>query len=170
MLVTGGWYGIGAAVARELAGLGACIGLVGRNEDKLRRMCNELQQNGAEVAYYVCDIRHEETVVTTVEHLIERFGRLDGLVNNAGGQFFSPAAQISANGCDAVVRNNLLGGFPSMVPPGRLGTEAEVSAAITFLLSPAAAFISGAVIQIDGAAPNRRSHWPVDNAGSTEAL
>jgi citronellol/citronellal dehydrogenase len=45
------------------------------------------------------------------------------------------------------------------VPAGRLGTESEVSAAIVFLLSEAAAFISGACLRIDGAAPNARRHW-----------
>jgi citronellol/citronellal dehydrogenase len=46
------------------------------------------------------------------------------------------------------------------VPLGRLATEAEISAAIVFLLSPAAAFISGTTLRVDGAAPNFKNHWP----------
>ena len=51
--------------------------------------------------------------------------------------------------------------LPSHVPAGRLGTEAEVSAAVVFLLSEAASFISGSCLRIDGAAPNARRHWPI---------
>jgi citronellol/citronellal dehydrogenase len=53
----------------------------------------------------------------------------------------------------------LIQSLPKHVPAGRLGTESEVSAAIVFLLSEAASFISGACLRIDGAAPNARRHW-----------
>jgi citronellol/citronellal dehydrogenase len=55
----------------------------------------------------------------------------------------------------------LIQSLPKHLPAGRLGTESEVSAAIVFLLSEAAAFISGACLRIDGAAPNSRRHWPI---------
>jgi citronellol/citronellal dehydrogenase len=62
-------------------------------------------------------------------------------------------------------------GMQALVPLRRLGTESEVSAAIVFLLSPAAAFISGACLRIDGAAPNAKRIWPeVGTGGSTEAF
>jgi len=62
-------------------------------------------------------------------------------------------------------------GMQQLVPLRRLGTESEVSAAIVFLLSPAAAFISGACLRIDGAAPNAKRIWPeVGTGGSTEAF
>ena len=58
-----------------------------------------------------------------------------------------------------------------LVPLRRLGTESEVSAAIVFLLSPAAAFISGACLRVDGAAPNAKRIWPeVGTGGSTPAF
>ncbi len=53
------------------------------------------------------------------------------------------------------------------VPARRLGTESEVAAAIVFLLSPAASFISGACLRVDGAAPNARRHWPEVGSGTT---
>jgi citronellol/citronellal dehydrogenase len=60
-------------------------------------------------------------------------------------------------------------GLSKLVPLQRLGTESEVSAAIVFLLSPAAAFVSGACLRVDGAAPNAKRIWPqVGNGGSTE--
>jgi citronellol/citronellal dehydrogenase len=60
--------------------------------------------------------------------------------------------------------------LPSKVPLGRIGTESEVSAAIVFLLSPAAAFISGSCIRIDGAVPNVKSSYPLKPRGTTEAF
>jgi citronellol/citronellal dehydrogenase len=258
IVVTGGGSGIGRCTAHELAALGAAVAIVGRKAEKLEAVRAEIESAGAVCSTHVCDIREEDAVKATVAAVLTRHGRIDGLVNNAGGQFPSPLAAISAKGWDAVVRNNLTGGFlmarecvlqwmsgsasggaivniiadiwggmpgmghsgaaragmlnftetaalewapvrmnavapgwiassgmdkypPSMtqtirgmqdlVPLRRLGTESEVSAAIVFLLSPAAAFISGACLRIDGAAPNAKRIWPeVGTGGSTEAF
>jgi citronellol/citronellal dehydrogenase len=56
------------------------------------------------------------------------------------------------------------------VPAARLGTESEVSAAIVFLLSPAAAFISGSCVRIDGGAPNVKTSYPLTQRGATPAF
>src|SRR4029079_8997501 len=64
-----------------------------------------------EARCFVCDIREEETVKSVVAAILAEFRRVDMLVNNAGGQFAAPLEKISANGWDAVVRNNLSGGF-----------------------------------------------------------
>lgn len=113
-IVTGGGSGIGRCTARELVSLGACVAIVGRNPSKLDCVCRELRDaaDGGDVcSAHVCDIREEETVRRTVSEILLRWRRIDGLVNNAGGQFPSPLALISAKGWDAVVRNNLTGGF-----------------------------------------------------------
>ncbi|MEK9721476.1 MAG: SDR family oxidoreductase [Quisquiliibacterium sp.] len=224
VVVTGGGSGIGRCTAHELAALGARVALIGRTVHPL-------------------DIRDEQAVQDGVDAILAEHGRIDALVNNAGGQFPAPLEQISSRGWDAVVRNNLTGGFlmsrevynrhmaqhggaivniiadiwggmPTMahsgaaragmlnltetaacewgasgvrvnavapgwiassgldtygpdtresfrrlhdvVPLRRFGTESEVSAAIVFLLSPAAAFITGSCIRIDGGVPNSR--------------
>jgi citronellol/citronellal dehydrogenase len=257
VIVTGGGSGIGRCTAHELAALGAAVAIVGRKAEKLDVVRAEIESFGAVCSTHACDIREEDAVKTTVANVLARHGRIDGLVNNAGGQFPSPLAAISAKGWDAVVRNNLTGGFlmarecvtqwmskagsgaivniiadiwggmpgmghsgaaragmlnltetaalewapvrinavapgwiassgmdqyppemrdtirgmQALVPLRRLGTESEVSAAIVFLLSPAAAFISGACLRIDGAAPNAKRIWPeVGTGGSTEAF
>ena len=253
MVVTGGGSGIGRCTAHELAALGATVAIVGRKPEKLDAVRAEITSAGGACSTHVCDIREEALVRGTVEAVLTQHGRVDGLVNNAGGQFPSPLSTISAKGWDAVVRNNLTGGFlmarecvtqwmaahggaivniiadiwggmpgmghsgaaragmlnltetaalewapvrvnavapgwiassgmdqypPAMtetirsmhtlVPLRRLGTESEVAAAITFLLSPAAAFISGACLRVDGAAPNAKRIWPeVGTGGST---
>ena len=259
MVVTGGGSGIGRCTAHELAALGAAVAIVGRKVEKLDAVRAEIEAAGGVCSTHGCDIRDEDTVRATVATVLERHGRIDGLVNNAGGQYPAPLATISAKGWDAVVRNNLTGGFliarecvtqwmgdeaagdcaivniiadiwggmPGMghsgaaragmlnltetaalewapirvnavapgwiassgmdqyppmmrdtirgmkklVPLQRLGTESEVSAAIVFLLSPAAAFISGACLRVDGAAPNAKRIWPeVGTGGSTAAF
>jgi len=238
-IVTGAGSGIGRCTAHELAALGARVALLGRKEEKLKTVAAEI---GEAAKTYACDIREEDAVAKTVSSILADLGRIDCLVNNAGGQFGSPLEKISARGWDAVVRTNLTGGFlvarecytqwmkgaasgaivnmvadmwngmpgmghsgaaragmlnftetaalewapirinavapgwiassgldhypvemaehiralPKRVPLGRLGTESEVSAAIVFLLSPAAAFISGSCLRVDGAVPNAK--------------
>ena len=243
IVITGGGSGIGRCTAHELASLGASVALIGRKPEKLRAVADEVGQDGGVAAPYPCDIRDEAAVKDTIAQIVHTHGRIDGLVNNAGGQFSAPIASISLKGWDAVVRTNLYGGFlmarecftqwmsghggsivsivadmweglPDMahsgaaragmvnftmsaacewaaagvrvnavapgwiassgldtypesrkalirrfqefIPMRRMGTEAEVSAAIVFLLSPAAAYISGATLRVDGAAPNAR--------------
>lgn len=247
IVVTGGGSGIGRCTAHELARLGAHVVLVGRNTEKLQAVQDEITQDGGQASWHSCDIRQEDGVVALVQDIVAAQGRIDGLVNNAGGQYMTPLAAISAKGWEAVLNTNLTGGFlvarecyrqamsahggaivnivadmwgsmPGMghsgaaragmvsltetaalewagsgvrvnalapgyiassgmdhyppeaapqlramrktVPLGRFGNEAEVSAAIVFLLSPAASFISGATLRVDGARPQMRMGWP----------
>src|SRR4029078_4628542 len=72
---------------------------------------NEIEDDGGTCSIHVCDIREEPQVQSTVAAVLARHGRIDALVNNAGGQFQAPLSTISAKGWDTVVRNNLTGGF-----------------------------------------------------------
>jgi citronellol/citronellal dehydrogenase len=249
VIVTGGGSGIGRCTAHELAALGARVALVGRRVEKLTAVADEIvTAGGLSPSTHRCDIRVEEEVQRAVAAALDAHGRIDGLVNNAGGQFAAPLRDISQKGWETVVRNNLTGGFlmarecfrqameagggaivniiadmwmsmPTMghsgaaragmlnftmtaavewayadvrvnavapgwiassglatyppeqqqrirelwrhVPLKRLGTESEVSAAIVFLLSDAAGFISGSCLRVDGAAPNAKTNWPL---------
>jgi len=240
ILVTGGGSGIGRCTAHELASLGAHVVLVGRRPDPLEAVRDEVRADGHAASFRPCDIRDEDQVMATVTDVVRDRGRIDGLVNNAGGQFPSPLVGINQKGWETVVRTNLTGGFlmarevfrasmadhggaivnvvadmargmPGMghsgaaragmvnltktaavewassgvrvnavapgwiassgmdrypdyvketipdlrhrVPLKRLGTEAEVSGVIAFLLSDAAAFVTGVTVGIDGGAP-----------------
>jgi citronellol/citronellal dehydrogenase len=252
--VTGGGSGIGRAVAHELASLGADVVISGRSADKLERVAAEIAEDGGRCTWRAFDIRDDEAVKANVADVVAREGVVHGLVNNAGGQFPAPLMAISKRGFEAVVANNLTGGFlmmrelflqsfqanggaivnmtadfrngmPGMahsgaaragmsnltmsasfewssfgvrvnavapgwiassgmdtyggamkalipklkshVPLRRMGLEAEVSAAIVFLLSPAAAFITGVTLQIDGGASLHSPMFPsVDHATS----
>jgi citronellol/citronellal dehydrogenase len=247
VVITGGGSGIGRCTAHELAALGAEVALVGRNADKLNAVRDEIRSDGGRVSIHVTDIRDEATVSDVVDAILTEHGRIDGLFNNAGGQYRAPLESISTKGFEAVVRNNLTGGFVVMrevytkwmkahggaivnmiadiwhgwphfahsaaarggmltmsesaatewatsgvrvntiapgsiassgldtydskdtdflrnkvareIPLQRYGTEAEVSAAVVFLLSPAASFITGACIRVDGGAPNAKPGW-----------
>jgi len=110
-IVTGGGSGIGRCTAHELASLGAKIAIVGRDKNKLESVRAELLESGAEAESYVCDIRNEEGVRGMVAEIIARFGRIDHLVNNAGGQYATPLEHISKKGWEAVISTNLTGGF-----------------------------------------------------------
>ena len=114
IILTGGGSGIGRCTAHELASLGAQVIVTGRKQEKLDHVVQEITQDGGKATGLICDIRDEEQVKSTIASIIEQFGKIDGLVNNAGGQFPSALEDISANGFDAVVRNNLNGTFLMM--------------------------------------------------------
>ncbi len=111
IVVTGGGSGIGRCTAHELASLGAMVILIGRNADKLETVQAEIREDGGDAAWAVLDIRIEDDVKTVIASIVQKHGQIDGLVNNAGGQFPSPLEKISKNGWDAVVSTNLTGGF-----------------------------------------------------------
>jgi len=244
IIVTGGGSGIGRCTAHELAALGANVAIMGRTVEKLNEVQREIEEDGGQVMSHACDIRDDAMVVAAIEAVLAKYGRIDGLVNNAGGQYRAGLETISTKGFEAVVKNNLTRGFIFMrevfnrwmkdhggsivniiadisngwpmfghsaaarggmltlsesaacewassgvrvnalapggiassgfdvyspeawaevkkvaakVPMQRFGNEAEVSAGIVFLLSPAASYITGTCLRIDGGSPNARA-------------
>ena len=111
IVVTGGGSGIGRCTAHELAALGAHVVLVGRNAEKLQATTTEIQADGGDASFHACDIRNEAAVQAMVADIVAARGHIDGLVNNAGGQYITPLEKISAKGWQAVIDTNLTGGF-----------------------------------------------------------
>jgi citronellol/citronellal dehydrogenase len=111
IIVTGGGSGIGRCTAHELAALGACVLLLGRTPEKLQNVLAEITQAGGKAQAYPCNIRDEEAVTALITHILTEHQQIDGLVNNAGGQFPSLLRDISRKGWEAVVQTNLTGGF-----------------------------------------------------------
>jgi citronellol/citronellal dehydrogenase len=256
ILVTGGGSGLGRCIAHELASLGATPVLAGRRPEPLAEVVTEIEAAGGRAEAITLNIREQEAVDASVEALVKRHGRLDGVVNNAGGQFPIEAGELKPKGWLAVVDTNLNGtwwvsqaayrhafraqgrgaivsmvadvwaGAPGMVhtgaaragvmnmtvtlaaewaregvrvnavapgpiltsglgkypeeiqrrtleearttPPARLGTESEVSCAVVFLLSPAATYVSGEVMKVDGATCVYKGHMvPLGNHAGT---
>lgn len=111
IVVTGGGSGIGRCTAHELASLGATVVLLGRKREKLEAVAAEIEEDGGKADLEPLDIRDEARVKAVVESLVERHEVIDGLVNNAGGQYPAPLAMINQKGFETVVRTNLIGGF-----------------------------------------------------------
>ncbi|MDQ6817004.1 MAG: SDR family oxidoreductase [Actinomycetota bacterium] len=103
-LITGGGTGIGRACALELAATGAAIVVCGRRQEPLRAAASEIEAQGGQCLAVPTDIRDPDQVAALVQAALDRFGRIDVLINNAGGQFSAPAEKISDNGWRAVHR------------------------------------------------------------------
>jgi citronellol/citronellal dehydrogenase len=236
-LVTGGGTGIGRATALELGRAGASVVICGRRPEPLEAARAAVEDLGAECLAVSMDVREPEQVVALVDEALERFGRIDVLVNNAGGQFTAPAEEISLKGWRAVHRlavdaawdvtrevatrslipnrggvvvfvgfsprrgipgfahaaaaraavENLAAGlagewsrygirtvcvapgtilteglqgygaeqiaeWEKSIPLGRMGTPEDVASVIAFLVSPAASYVTGTTVVVDGGA------------------
>lgn len=247
-IVTGGGSGIGRCIGHELSALGAKVVLASRDISKCETVRDEILEDGGTAVAMSCNIRKEEEIKHLIASVIKDHGRLDFLVNNAGGQFASPIESISARGWAAVVETNLTGTFllcreamsqymsdhggaivnivadmwsgmpmmshsgaaragvvnftktaamewapshvrvnavapglilssgfknypepilellktlPEQIPAARFGTESEVSAAVVYLLSPAAAYVTGETLKVDGASSLYRRTFPI---------
>ena len=106
-VVSGGGSGLGRASALELAALGAQVVICGRRREPLKETAARAE--GGRVEASECDIRQETQVDALVDAVLERHGRIDLLVNNAGGQFLTPAEDITAKGFRTVMRLNVEG-------------------------------------------------------------
>jgi NAD(P)-dependent dehydrogenase (short-subunit alcohol dehydrogenase family) len=109
--VTGGATGIGKEICRVLGHHGARIAIASRKQEALDAAAEELRSEGIEVHIDTCDVRDAAAVARVVAGIIERYGRLDIVVNNAAGNFPATIANISPNGFKAVVDIDLLGTF-----------------------------------------------------------
>jgi citronellol/citronellal dehydrogenase len=106
-LVSGGGTGLGRATALELAACGAHVVVCGRRREPLEETAAQAEDGRCEAVE--CDIREEEQVESLVDGAIERHGKIDLLVNNAGGQYMVPAEDITPKGFRTVMRLNVEG-------------------------------------------------------------
>jgi citronellol/citronellal dehydrogenase len=106
-IVTGGGTGIGRATVRELARTGARVAFCGRRPGPLEETRAELEAAGREGLAEPCDVREPDQVTSFLDAVDARFGAVDVLVNNAGGQFAAPLEDITLRGLRAVHRLNV---------------------------------------------------------------
>ncbi len=111
VLITGGGSGIGRCIAHEVSALGASVIITGRSQEKLDKVVAEITEDGGKATAFSFDIRDEEAVKSAIADVVKSCGPINHLVNNAGGQFPAKLEDISLKGWEAVVKNNLTGGF-----------------------------------------------------------
>lgn len=145
ILITGASSGIGAGIARELAKTDAILLLGARRESRLAALAEELQFNGAEVAIKALDVTRREEVTQFVEYALERWGRVDVMINNAGIMPLSPMASLRVEEWDQMIDVNIKGvlyGIASVLPTmlaHQRGHIINVASIGTLAVSPTAA-------------------------------
>jgi NAD(P)-dependent dehydrogenase (short-subunit alcohol dehydrogenase family) len=134
-LVTGGGSGLGRAFALEFARLGAAVVIAGRRPEPLEETVGLIAERGGSALAHPTDVRDPEQVDALVTAGVERFGRLDVLVNNAAGNFVVKAEDLSPNGWRAVVAIVLDGGFLCSRAAGRQMMEQGDGGAILSVIA-----------------------------------
>jgi citronellol/citronellal dehydrogenase len=124
VLVSGGATGLGRAIASLFARLGATLVICARDEERLKGAADFFTSLGAEVMTQAMTIRDPEAVGHLFDAVYDRFGRLDHLVNNAGGQFAQAAIDYSVKGWNAVIDTNLNGTWYMMQTAARRWRDA----------------------------------------------
>ncbi|CEF17528.1 2,4-dienoyl-CoA reductase [Staphylococcus xylosus] len=103
IIVTGGSSGMGKAMATKFAEEGANVVITGRSLERLEAAKAEMEKFEGQVLCIDMDVRDPERVQYTVDKTIETYGKIDGLVNNAAGNFLCPAEDLSLNGWNSVI-------------------------------------------------------------------
>lgn len=130
IVVTGGGTGLGFAMAKRFAQLGAKVTMNGRREEKLAAAVAEIESAGGTAAGITCNVRDPESVETFFTKAEEAQGPVTGLVNNAAANFLSDTATLSPNGFDSIVQTNLYGSFYCTQACGRRWLEQKIPGAV----------------------------------------
>ncbi len=118
-VISGGGSGLGRALALQMAALGARVAICGRRQDRLDETAALVEKAGGEIFALATSIRDPDAVSAFFDKVFDRFGRVDMLVNNAGGQFPQAAIDFSVKGWNAVVDTNLNGTWYMMQAAAR---------------------------------------------------
>ena len=120
IIITGGGTGLGKSMAVRFAELGANLVLTSRRQDVLDETSAEIKEaTGAKILTVAADIRSPEQVTDMVAQSVSRFKKIDGLLNNAAGNFISPTEKLSENAFKTIVDIVLLGSFNCTLNAGR---------------------------------------------------
>ncbi len=166
VLITGGGSGICKGIARALMAHGARAAIVGRKADRLGAAAQELaEQTGRECLAAPADVRDPVAVERAVDATLERFGRLDVLVNGAAGNFLCPAAQLSYNGFKTVIEIDTVGTYNvskacfDKALKDRGGSILNISATLHYGATPLQAHASAAKAAVDSLTRSLALEW-----------
>jgi NAD(P)-dependent dehydrogenase (short-subunit alcohol dehydrogenase family) len=138
ILVTGGGSGLGLAMATTFAAHGAKVAIAGRKRERLEGAVREIAaaaREGGEAAFFPADVRDPEQASRLVDDAAARFGHLDGLVNNAAGNFLAFSEELTPNGFDAVVRTVLHGSVHCTLAFGRRLLERKARGSVVSIVT-----------------------------------
>jgi citronellol/citronellal dehydrogenase len=135
VLVSGGGSGLGRAIAVQFAALGASVAICGRRIERLEETAELIRKNGGTVSTHAMSIRDPEAVVQLVIDVANKHGRIDHLVNNAGGQFPQAAIDFSIKGWNAVIDTNLNGSWYMMQAVARHWRDQHAQGTITNIVA-----------------------------------
>jgi 2,4-dienoyl-CoA reductase [(3E)-enoyl-CoA-producing], peroxisomal len=162
--VTGGGTGITGGVARALAEAGAHVALVSRKLEHLQPAAETINANGGEAIAVAADVRDPEAVAAAIATTIDRFGKLDIIVNGAAGNFLCAAEDLSPNGFGTVVDIDLKGTFNvcraafAELKKNR-GQILNISATLHYLGTPMQLHVSAAKAGVDALTRNLAVEW-----------
>jgi len=166
VLVSGGGSGIGLGICTALGQHGASVVMCGRRQNVLDEACAGLQAQGIQaLGLGGCDVRDPEKCKDVVQKTIERFGRLDILVNNAAGNFTVPMEGLTPNGFQTVIGIDLLGSFnmaKAAFPHLKASGDAvivNISATLHYKAMPFQMHASAAKAAIDVMTNNMGVEW-----------
>ena len=163
-LITGGGTGITGGVARALAEAGARVALVSRKLEHLQPAAEAINANDGEAIAVAADVREPEAVAAAIATTIERFGKLDIVVNGAAGNFLCAAEELSPNGFGTVVDIDLKGTFNvcraafAELKKNR-GQILNISATLHYLGTPLQLHVSAAKAGVDALTKNLAVEW-----------
>lgn len=108
-IITGASSGIGAATALKLAKAGSNIVLVSRSDDKIKKIKKQIEEEGGKAEIFVADVTDIDKMKAMADFAIEKFGRIDNLVNNAGLMLFSQWKDVAIEEWNAMIDTNIKG-------------------------------------------------------------
>lgn len=165
-LVTGGGTGICRGIAHAYARFGADVCIVSRKQDVLDKTAAELRAaTGREVLGVAADVRQPDDVARAIANTVERFGKLDTLVNGAAGNFLAPAAGLSPNGFRTVIDIDLVGTFNAAraafehLRASGNGLVLNISATLHYHGTPLQVHASAAKAGVDAITKNLAVEW-----------
>ena len=147
IIITGGGSGLGKSMAICFSKLGANIIIASRNLEKINNTAKNIEgKTGGRVLGVQCDVRHYEQVETVLNTGLEVFGKIDGLVNNAAGNFISPTERLSANAFSVIIDIVLKGSTNGSLAVGKYWIKNNISGTMLNIVTTYAWTGSGYVV------------------------
>ncbi len=147
VIVTGGGTGLGKSMANYFLELGASVVIASRKLQVLEKTAKELSDlTGGNIFPIACDVRNYEEVDAVIKTCVERFGKIDVLINNAAGNFISPTERLSYRAFDAVVDIVLKGSYNCTLALGKYWIENKLPGNVLSIVTTYAFTGSGYVV------------------------